>query len=145
MGAFETCYTADKGNARLVDMSFRQPRVRRPRVKAQLCLFSFRMSEWCCRYKAERYMQTVFAVSAATLAVPVAFHLQRTSEASSLDPNAPGMSTISIMIQMHPGWDQVLARYTVAISCLLCKSMYNLASVMSRDLCNAPNKKRLRT
>ena len=44
-----------------------------------------------CRYKAERYMQTVFAVSAAALAVPVAFHLQRTSEASSLDPNAPGM------------------------------------------------------
>ena len=38
-------------------------------------------------------MQTVFAVSAATLAVPVAFHLQRTSEASSLDPNAPGMYT----------------------------------------------------
>ena len=36
-------------------------------------------------------MQTVFGVSAVTLLVPVAYHLQRTSEASSLDPNAPGM------------------------------------------------------
>ena len=45
-----------------------------------------------CRYKPERYMQTVFGVSAVTLAVPVAFHLQRTSETSSLDPNAPGES-----------------------------------------------------
>lgn len=36
-------------------------------------------------------MQTVFGVSAVTLLVPVTYHLQRTSEASSLDPNAPGM------------------------------------------------------
>ncbi|KAL3149800.1 hypothetical protein ABBQ38_013625 [Trebouxia sp. C0009 RCD-2024] len=43
-------------------------------------------------YKPERYMQTVFAVSAATLTVPVAFHLQRSSETSSLDPNAPGIT-----------------------------------------------------
>ena len=36
-------------------------------------------------------MQTVFFVSAFTLMVPVAYHLQRSSETSSLDPNAPGM------------------------------------------------------
>ena len=35
-------------------------------------------------------MQTVFAVSAATLFVPVMFHMKRTSEQSSLDPDAPG-------------------------------------------------------
>jgi len=43
-------------------------------------------------------------VSAVTLLVPVAYHLQRTSEASSLDPNAPGMhycfiSTFGSMLQ----------------------------------------------
>lgn len=43
-------------------------------------------------HKPERYMQTVFGVSAVTLLVPVAYHLQRTSEASSLDPNAPGIT-----------------------------------------------------
>ena len=41
-------------------------------------------------------MQTVFGVSAVTLLVPVAYHLQRTSEASSLDPNAPGMHHILV-------------------------------------------------
>lgn len=41
-------------------------------------------------------MQTVFGVSAVTLLVPVAYHLQRTSEASSLDPNAPGMHHVIV-------------------------------------------------
>lgn len=43
-------------------------------------------------YKPERYMQTVFAVSAVTLFVPVMFHMHRTSEQSSLDPDAPGIT-----------------------------------------------------
>ena len=57
-------------------------------------------------------MQTVFAVSAAALAVPVAFHLQRSSEASSLDPNAPGM-------QIH---------------------MLNLAGLMSGNFCDVESR-----
>lgn len=40
-------------------------------------------------------MQTVFVVSAVTLFVPVMFHLKRTSEQSSLDPDAPGKDVTS--------------------------------------------------
>lgn len=60
------------------------------------CKTCTQQSHHCCRYKPERYMQTVFGVSAVTLLVPVAYHLQRTSEASSLDPNAPGMHRILV-------------------------------------------------
>ena len=41
----------------------------------------------CCRYKPERYMQTVFAVSAFTLCVPVANHLHSSRKSSFVDPN----------------------------------------------------------
>ena len=54
-----------------------------------------------CRYKPEQYMQTVFAVSAVTLVVPVAYHLQRSSETSSLDPNAPGRHRAHSLTTQH--------------------------------------------
>ena len=47
----------------------------------------------CCdRWRVERYMQGVFALSAAAMFVPVIFHTTRVTETDSLNKDAPGMT-----------------------------------------------------
>jgi MFS family permease len=44
------------------------------------------------KYKPEKYMQVVFAVSAAALFVPVLYHRTRNEETDSLNKDAPGIT-----------------------------------------------------
>ena len=51
-----------------------------------------KLASCCNRWRVERYMQGVFALSAAAMFVPVIFHTTRVSETDSLNKDAPGMT-----------------------------------------------------
>lgn len=79
------------------------------------------------RYKVEKYMQWVFIVASATMAVPVMFHLDSTAE----DNTREGQRTCCPVRDMHSVTDARTQRSVGKASC----SWLPFASLRCRSAC----------
>ena len=69
------------------------------------------MRLWACRWRVERFMQIVFAVSASALCVPVIFHMSTVNEADSLNKAGPGNKAAnSARIAKQSHWESATCR-----------------------------------